>query len=104
MIILLPEKIFLIEKNLPAGKEQQKNSNGPRTHNHLVHKQTLNHLAKLANMQTESRWSHLNFRYHAYFEQEVDIQATIECGFILKRVRDMMRTYKHKTLLRTSLC
>ena len=39
------------------------------TQNHLVLKRTLNHLAKL------------------------DIQGTIECGFTLKRVRDMTRTY-----------
>ena len=36
-----------------------------RTNNHLVHKRTLNHLAKLAT------------------------------GFTLKRVRDMTRTYSH---------
>ena len=28
----------------------------------------------------------------------VDIKATIECGFILKRVRDMVRTYSQKEL------
>ena len=44
--------------------------NWTRTQNHLVLKRTLNHLAKL------------------------DIQATIECGFTLKRVRDMTRTYR----------
>ena len=42
----------------------------------LVCKRTLNHLAKLGK----------EFR---------DIQATIECGFTLKRVRDMIRTYNH---------
>ena len=26
----------------------------------------------------------------------LDIQATIECGFTLKRVRDMIRTYSQK--------
>ena len=26
----------------------------------------------------------------------LDIQATIECGFTLKRVRDMIKTYSHK--------
>ena len=36
-------------------------SSGIRTHNCLVRKRTLNHLAKLA----------LNFRYGAYFEQGV---------------------------------
>ena len=28
----------------------------------------------------------------------LDIQATIECGFTLKRVRDMTRTYSHSFL------
>ena len=28
----------------------------------------------------------------------LDIQATIECGFTLKRVRDMIKTYRHKML------
>ena len=28
----------------------------------------------------------------------LDIQATIECGFTLKRVRDMTRTYSHTLL------
>ena len=27
----------------------------------------------------------------------LDIQATIECGFTLKRVRDMIKTYSHAT-------
>ena len=58
--------------------------NGLRTHNHLVHKRTLNHLAKLAiwlkscvfinelsGSGFECRYSHLNFRYCACFEQEV---------------------------------
>ena len=43
--------------------------NGTRTHNHLVRKRTLKHLAKL------------------------DIQATVECGYTLKLVRDMIKTY-----------
>ena len=42
--------------------------NCARTHNLLVHKRTLNHLAKL---------------------------VTTECGFILKYVHDMTRTYNH---------
>ena len=29
----------------------------------------------------------------------LDIQATIECGFTLKRVRDMTRTYRHVDML-----
>ena len=27
----------------------------------------------------------------------LDSQGTIECGFTLKRVRDMIRTYRHRT-------
>ena len=45
-------------------------SNRTRTHSHLVRKWTLSHLAKLF----------------------LDIQATIECRFTLKRVRDMIIT------------
>ena len=30
----------------------------------------------------------------------LDIQATIECGFTLKRVRDMTRTYSQEGLFR----
>ena len=40
----------------------------------------------------ESRCSH--FRYRACLSKEfLDVQATIECGFNLKHVRDMVRTY-----------
>ena len=54
--------------------------NRTRTHNHLVNKQTLNHLASLAKWlnvyelsgyEFESSCSHLNFKFCAYFEQEV---------------------------------
>ena len=47
-----------------------------------------------------SRCSHLNFRYCSASSQKLlDIQATIECGFTLKSVREMIRTYslKHHT-------
>ena len=50
------------------------NSNGMRTHNHLVCKGTLNHLAKLGELSAcrfESRCCHLNFRYRACFKQGV---------------------------------
>ena len=44
--------------------------------------------------------SDLNFRFCTCFSKEfLDIQATIECGFTLKHVRDMTRTYSqmHRT-------
>ena len=47
-----------------------------RVQNHLVRKPTLNYLAKLT-LSKEFR----------------DIQVTTECGFTLKRVRDMIRAY-----------
>ena len=49
---------------------------------------------ELSGCRFESRWSHLNFRFRACLERgALDIQATIECEFTLKRVRDMIRTY-----------
>ena len=44
----------------------------------------------------ESRCSHLNFRFCACFEERVPWYSgntTAECGFTLKHVRDMIRTY-----------
>ena len=58
--------------------------NGIRTRNYLAGKQTLNHLAKLANgwvldfrlgYGSQSRCSHLNLRYLTLFEQEVPWHA-----------------------------
>ena len=48
--------------------------NGTRTHNHLVHERTLNHLAKLV------KWLSC-------------VVSTSECRFTLKCLRDMIRTY-----------
>ena len=54
----------------------------------------------------ESSCSHLNFRIsrHASSKEFLDIQATIECGFTLNRVRDMIRTYNqmHHTRFRVT--
>ena len=52
--------------------------NGTRTHNHLVCKWTFNHLAKLA------KW--LSFVVSTY------LYGAFDCGFTLKRVRDIIRT------------
>ena len=50
-------------------------SNGIRTHNHLVRKQTLNNgwvfVYELSGCGFESRCCHLSFRYHACFKQRV---------------------------------
>ena len=59
------------------------NSNGIRTHNHLVRKGKLNYLAKMALYQI---WRLLWARGSLTFRQ------TIECRFTLKLVRDMIIT------------
>ena len=67
--------------------------NWTRTQNHLVLKQTLNHLAKLVlGLSPVAVTSPSDFA-PALSKEFLDIQATIECGFTLKRVRDMTRTY-----------
>ena len=61
--------------------------NWTRTHNHLVHKRTPNYFAKP-----------FNHFAPASSKEFLDIQATIECGFTLKRVRDMIRTFSRLIL------
>ena len=56
--------------------------NGTQTHNHLISKRTLNHLTKLSSDMAP-----------ASSKEFLDIQATVECGFTLKLVRDMIKTY-----------
>ena len=56
--------------------------NWTRTHNHLVPKRTLTHLAKLS-----------TYVHDVSSKDFLDTQATIECRFTLKRVREMKRTY-----------
>ena len=53
------------------GAKEASDCNWTRTQNHLVRKRTLNHLTKF----------------------QISRLATIECGFTLKRVRDITRTY-----------
>ena len=84
-----------------------------RTHNHLVHKRTLNHLAKQAkwlryvvyvSVRCISLWLWLNGQVVLGWNSVAvisdiapvlskefrDIQATIDCGFTLKCLRDMI--------------
>ena len=86
-------------------------SNGIRTHNHLVRKRTLNHLAKLSFRPVwvlvyelggcgfNSRFCHVNFRYGACWKQarskEFLDRQTIECRFNLQLVCDRIITYSH---------
>ena len=83
--------------------------NWTRTQNHLVLKRTLNHLAKLGQFGQMVECSFKNQVVlgsspvavtspseiaPASSKEFLDIQATIECGFTLKRVRDMTTTYR----------
>ena len=55
---------------------------------------------ELSGSGSESSCSDLNFRFRPASSKELlDIQATIECGFTLKRVRDIIRIYSqmHRT-------
>ena len=52
-----------------------------RTHNHLVHKPLSHFTTSPSDFAPASS------------KEFLDIQATIECGFTLKRVRDMIKTY-----------
>ena len=61
--------------------------NWTQIHSHLVRKRTLNHLAKLETSDFAPASS----------KEFLDIQATIECGFTLKRIHDLTRTYRPTT-------
>ena len=102
--------------------------NGTRTHNNLVRKRTLNYLASFAkwssvHLRTKRLWIrvpmqslklHISRLFRAT-KTFLDIQATTECRFTLKCVRDIIKAYsqlkfcalncwkkKKKTLLLTS--
>ena len=83
-----------------------------RTYNHLVRKRTLSYLDgwlfvyELSGCGFESSCSHSNFRVTqtsdfepASSKEFLDIQAIIECGFTLKCVSDMIRTYNQLNYL-----
>ena len=57
-------------------------------------------VCELSGSWFESSWSHSNFRFHTCLQQEFhQIEVTIECGFTLKSLREMIRTYSevHRT-------
>ena len=80
-------------------------SNGIRTHNHLVRKQTLNHLTKLPKslsfrLRTKCLWVwipllplKLQIWRLLRARSSLTFRETVECRFILKLVPDMTITY-----------
>ena len=105
--INIPANIYLFKIN------NRNDCNWTRTQNHLVRNRTLNRLVKwlsvdykLSGSGFESSSSHLNFSFAPASSKEfLGIQATIECGFTLKRVRDMTRIYNNRnTWERCEIC
>ena len=98
--ILLFQKIIL--------NTMAHDSNEIQTHNHLVRKRTLNHLAKLTSL---AKWLSVRLRTKWLWvripllslklqiwrllraRSSLTFSQTIECGFTLKLVRDMIITY-----------
>ena len=79
-----------------------------RTHNYLVHKQTLNHLANLTKLASSAKWLSVRlptkWLWVLLSLKSSDIapvlskeflvgQATVECRFTLKCVRGMIIAY-----------
>ena len=81
---------FSSSSSMKFSKIQQilSDCNGPRTHNHLVSKRTLNRLTKLAKRLS-----------YVVSKEFLGIQVTIEFGFTLKGVRDIIRadSQMHRT-------
>ena len=81
--------------------------NWTRTRNQLVRKQTLNHLAKLAkwfSVHLQIKWLWVRVQLQSDFvpvssKEFLDIQATIECGFTMKHVLDIIRIYSQKFIV-----
>ena len=63
-------------------------SSGIRTRNHVVRKWIPNHLAKF-------RVPLQSLKLCACFQHSVDMQATVDCRFTQKCVRDMIIAYSH---------
>ena len=83
-------------------------SNAIRTHNHLVRKQTLKHLAKWLSFRLRTKWlwvriALLSLKLHIWrllrARSSLTFRQTIVCGFTLKLVRDMIITYSKMDLV-----
>ena len=92
------QKVKLFGINLENGL----NINWTRTQNHLVLKRTLNHFAKLIECSFKNyvalgsspvAVTSPSDSVPTSSKKFLDIQTIIECGFTLKSVRDMTRTY-----------
>ena len=91
-------------------------SNKIWTHNHLVLKQTINHLTKLAkwlsvHLQTKWLWVQipllslkLKILCLLWARSSLTFRQTIECRFNLKFVRDMIITYNVRLCFVQLIC
>ena len=90
---------------------KQSDSNGIRNHNHLVRERTLNHLtssAKWLSVQLRTKWLwvripllSLELQIWYLFRARIFLtfRQTIECGFTLKLVRDMIITCRQSKIV-----
>ena len=97
---VLPDQNLTLVNSFSNSVSLNNDCNWTQNQNHLVHKQTLNHLDgwvfvyELSSSGFDSSCSHLNSDFAPASRKEfLDTQGTIECGFPLKRVCDMTRTY-----------
>ena len=90
---------------------KQSESNGIRTHNHLVPGRTLNYLASLAkwfSVQLRTKWLWvriplLSLKLHIWHlvwaRSFLTLRQTIECGFTLKLILDMIITCRQSKIV-----
>ena len=93
---------------------KQSDSNGSRTHSHLVPERTLNDLASLAkwlSVQLRTKWLwawlpllslKLQIWHLIRARRFLTFRQTIECGFTLKLIRDMIITCRQSKIVTES--
>ena len=95
-ITSISERYFRIRSFILLVEKVISHCNWTRTQNPLVRKQILNFLAIWLIVGLGTNWFWVPVQLQSFKCQIsglfLDIQATIECGFTLKRVRDMTRT------------
>ena len=109
------EKLFSncilgLRRTLESKSKYRENSNGIRTHSHLVRKRTLNQLAKLASLakslsvRLRNKWLWVRILLPSLKLQIwrllrgrclLTFRQTIECRFTLKLVHDLIITCSH---------
>ena len=103
-------KKFYLSYVFATGTVRMSDSKATQTHNHLVRKRTLNHLVSLPSL---AKWLNVRLRTKRLWvriallslklqvwcllwaRSSLTFRQTIECGFTLKLVRDLIITYSY---------